>query len=118
MVHRPFTPRSLVGMSQAHRKWLAMFKSIGQRTDYRVECALYRVGERLRPCPGCCACKSKPVTQRILKRAGHPLYAKLVKPGEAWVCGALIMTEVWSSPGPIHTTLKHCDGSGVLPANR
>lgn len=65
--HNSFTPRSLVGMSQAHRKWLAMCKSIGQRTDYRVECGLYRVGERLRPCPGCPACDEPRSSVRQLR---------------------------------------------------
>lgn len=73
-----FTAQSLVGMSQAHRKWLAMCKSIGQRTDYRVECGLYRIGERLRPCSGCEEC-------------------------QGYDDGIGVM---------------HCDGCGVLPANR
>lgn len=112
-----FTPRSAVGMSQAHRKWLAMFKSIGQRTDYRVECGLYRVGERLRPCPGCCACKSRRYTVRIAKKAGHYNYAEgRIDPlGKAWVCGVLVVRE-GKDPGMLHRADRHCDGSGVIPA--
>ena len=59
---RPFTARSLVGMSMGSRK-RAVIKEMrredhpehGQRLDYWEVRAQYRIGERLRPCPGCCS---------------------------------------------------------------
>jgi hypothetical protein len=78
----------------------------------------YRIGERLRSCPGCCACKSKPATKRALKRAGHPVCASLLKHGQAWICGKLIITIATNSINQIHTGRNHCDGSGILSAKR
>ena len=61
--HKPFTARSLVGMTMGARK-RAVLKEMkrkdhpdnGQRLDYWKVRSTYRIGERLRPCPGCCAC--------------------------------------------------------------
>lgn len=61
---RPFTPRSLVGMSQRRRKALFHVEFDAAREDdgtvsmFIGDALLskYRIGQRLRPCPGCCAC--------------------------------------------------------------
>ena len=54
---KPFTPRSLVGMTQGARK-RAIRRVLRSEMPscYRIPGAFYRIGERLRPCPGCCAC--------------------------------------------------------------
>jgi len=52
----PFTPRSLVGMTQGARKRAARQDAMGVRTavhDFRTS---IRIGETLRPCPGCARC--------------------------------------------------------------
>ena len=85
---RPFTARSLVGMSMGSRK-RAVIKEMrredhpehGQRLDYWEVRAQYRIGERLRPCLGCSWCGTDPGDL----------------PDDKWT---------------------ECDGSGVLPARR
>ena len=60
---KSFTSRSLVGMTMGARK-RAVLKEMdrkdhpenGQRLDYWEVRAKYRIGERLRPCPGCFDC--------------------------------------------------------------
>ena len=114
---RPFTPRSLVGMSQSAKKrraaiefWrglqpyefarklptdpaakrfdlkCALTFRIGG-ADYQAVRAKYRIGERLRPCPGCTACL---------------------------VCIACENDTCKRR----HLKNQHCDGSGVLPARK
>lgn len=84
MPSRPFLPRSLVGMSNRTRRWYARVELVlrhstekatnrseglalllrwtellskpGAQEDYRRFLADRRIGERLRPCPGCTAC--------------------------------------------------------------
>jgi len=119
----PFDPRSLVGMSEARKRSLFGREVDALPTDQRSANLVrlyhkYRIGERLRPCPGCCACKSKPAIKRALKRAGHSVYASLLKHGQAWICGKLIITIATNSINQIHTGRNHCDGSGILPAKR
>ena len=75
---KPFTSRSLVGMTQGARKraaYQAAVTALGNDRAHAYTCeygsylrsgeylgaywtarARYRIGERLRPCPGCCAC--------------------------------------------------------------
>lgn len=53
---RPFSPRSLVGMSQGARKRAAWKSSAFGYYSVVAERAKLRLGERLRPCPGCTAC--------------------------------------------------------------
>jgi hypothetical protein len=92
---KPFAPRSLVGMSQRHRK--ALFHrefdaaretegdNKGTVSMFVADALLakYRIGQRLRPCPGCLACSRND----------------------------------WS--GDFFDSLNPtCDGSGVLPASR
>ena len=49
---KPFTPRSLVGMTMGARKRAAQAAGIARST--------YRIGQKLRPCVGClrCQCRS------------------------------------------------------------
>ena len=54
---RPFTARSLCGMSQGARKRRALDASVTRcGPEYAAHRAAFRVGERLRPCPGCKSC--------------------------------------------------------------
>lgn len=115
---KPFTARSLVGMTQGARKRAARYDTLkaSNRTvepsmkryvlilfhrDYRnwtergkghylADCAKYRIGERLRPCPGCRSCGFQPR-------------------GEVWIdLKTHLSREVF----------RICDGSGVLPARK
>lgn len=61
----PFSARSLVGMSMTARKRKALAE-VADRAIlahpptsylYKLHRRPYRIGQRLRPCPGCCACK-------------------------------------------------------------
>lgn len=59
--HRPFTPRSLVGMSQRRRKQLYHQLFDTQTDPETIYSGTWsrgglHIGERLRPCPGCTAC--------------------------------------------------------------
>ncbi len=63
MPPRPFSPRSLVGATQGARKRAVLREMQREdhplhnyRLDYWEARALYRLGERLRPCPGCPGC--------------------------------------------------------------
>jgi len=73
---RPFASRSLVGMSmgarkRAARRWLwpemnrkealqdfreMIAEAPGVKFEYKLERRRYRIGQRLRPCPGCFDC--------------------------------------------------------------
>ncbi len=133
-----FTPRSLVGMTQGARKrrareWMecerlhqraqdlqeVVDRQMGRRSQPRTVGhtpgrlkQYYRIGQKLRPCPGCPECDH----------------------GKHWRCGNcgtengicdLILAEVrckcgkgcgqWRISYPAKTV---CDGSGVLPAKR
>mgnify|MGYP000039887751 CR=1 FL=1 len=52
-----FTPRSLVGMTQGARK-RAIRRVLRSEMPscYRIPGAFYRIGQKLRPCPGCVQC--------------------------------------------------------------
>ena len=115
---KPFITRSLVGMTQGARKraWLRgalndyLFphqNSTGAehdvRSDYswseiRVDAPFLgtKLGERLRPCPGCSVCA----------RPCH--YCEMQEPDDSLCprCGQVM----YSTP--------ICDGSGVLPARK
>lgn len=127
---RPFSPRSLVGMSMGARKRAARCAAVKHPMRKRVKLvwfkcwardmhrrimtiddemaqrryddarARYRIGERLRPCPGCCTCwgadsSGEDVNKRGRSRRELRAYRK------------------WSA-----TLADDCDGSGVLPARR
>lgn len=51
---REFSARSLCGMTQGARKRAVLRES--QREEHWEVSAKYRLGERLRPCPGCAEC--------------------------------------------------------------
>ena len=58
---KSFTARSLVGMTMGARKRAHRAAMVGLDYEDGVRFTLttstkYRIGERLRPCPGCCAC--------------------------------------------------------------
>lgn len=89
---KPFTPRSLVGMTQGARKRIRRaisglldkahgnLASIGHQHDATRDDSFLRIGQKLRPCPGCCACGA-------------------IEPGTEY-------------------PIPWCDGSGVLPARK
>ena len=95
------TPRSLVGMTMGARRrrlWNEFFDEAWDGAtidDFRTEAAKYRIGQRLRPCPGCAECGHTP-TVKLWKLSRNAL----------WVSGRLGVRNI-----------KHiCNGSGVLPA--
>ena len=95
------TPRSLVGMTMGARRrrlWNEFFDEAwdgATSDDFRTEAATYRIGQRLRPCPGCAECGHAP-TVKLWKLSRNAL----------WVSGRLGVRNI-----------KHiCDGSGVLTA--
>lgn len=62
---KPFTARSLVGMTTGARKRAVRRAEYLTTIQDRMQWYLlrgpylrakYRIGERLRPCPGCCSC--------------------------------------------------------------
>ena len=118
---KPFAPRSLVGMSEGAKKRAARLEVAWcdlRGAGYRQSRSKYRIGQRLRPCPGCCACKSKRLTRKQLKKAGHGLLACWFGNRESWICGPMVITDKIRQDDPMHQTRWHCDGSGVLPAKR
>ncbi len=52
-----FTPRSLVGMTQGARKRRARKVAQARGLKPYMLHEEYRIGQRLRPCPGCSLCK-------------------------------------------------------------
>ena len=125
---RPFTARSLVGMSQSARKrairalfvelvftsqgtaieptdkgsrWFHLWcrgsgDAASRDPEYAALRAKYRIGERLRPCPGCLRCRSCSGCE-VLDFEGERCAR----------CGK----ECPSEP-------TQCDGSGVLPSRK
>ena len=85
---KPFTPRSLVGMTQGARK-RAIRRVLRSEMPscYRIPGAFYRIGQKLRPCPGCVQC---------------------------FVC---VCCENDTCACSSHSA-SICDGSGVLPARK
>jgi len=97
------TLRSLVGMSQRRRKELfhvefeAAREKDGTVSMFIADALLckYRIGQRLRLCPGCKTCGYEP-TVKMWKLSRDAL----------WMSGRLGVRDI-----------RHiCDGSGVLPA--
>ena len=64
---RPFSPRSLVGMTMGARKRGAWKASAFGYYAVIAERKKYRIGERLRPCPGCPACDEPRSSVRQLR---------------------------------------------------
>ena len=105
MPPRPFSPRSLVGATQGARKRAVLREMQREdhplhnyRLDYWEARALYRLGERLRPCKGCESCLGR----ECIGCEGGQLF-------EGDVCERCRRTA---------TGERICDGSGVLPAKR
>jgi hypothetical protein len=139
--------RKLVGMTQGARRrrlWDAFFDEAWDGAtinNFRTEAAKYRLGQRLRPCPGCDKCTDSPhslvlgwtrrigghakltrIFSRWYKRAEYLLM--IYRPGPTWnpaAGGGLTKAEAWKNMADClreHDQLKVlCDGSGVLPAN-
>ena len=95
------TPRSLVGMTMGARRrrlWNEFFDEAWDGAtidDFRTESAKYRLGQRLRPCPGEYRC-TKCSQNNWCRCTDTEADAACV------ICGVL---QHWP-----------CDGSGVLPA--
>ncbi len=123
-----FSARSLVGMTMGARKRAArrarqaaqaLLARFGQEADPKKLALLrsiYRIGERLRPCLGCCACKSVKPRLRDIKRQ-YPVSARDMIARGTWVCGQLLLAKE-APAGPIHNPECHCDGSGVRRIDR
>jgi len=94
--------RKLVGMTQGARRrrlWDAFFDEAWDGAtinNFRTEAAKYRLGQRLRPCPGCKDCGTGKSGRTWRLRLGDQL----------WISGSLKVKD------PAHI----CDGSGVIPA--
>lgn len=93
---KPFTSRSLVGMTMGARKrkaWTryqsARFLCDDAHDDWTAWRSTYRIGQHLRPCVGCLRCKCRSAF-------------------DAW-------PELGEELAKDHPT---CDGSGVLPARK
>lgn len=123
------SPRSLVGMTQGARKRAArryvtenydarstpQFVHVGHLL-YAEARARYRVGERLRPCPGCARCELLYCLTAWID--GRPVPCRLIHDG------ALAKVRIgrktahlkWTKLSTAGTAI--CDGSGVLPARK
>jgi hypothetical protein len=121
--NKPFTARSLVGMTMGARK------RVYRNAVNTLECAdvwrgdvvdrkRLRIGERLRPCPGCALCQpcahcGKPSTCIGLYDACH----ETQKPEPA--CDECCAHGCEDGHCDLRAdNEKHCDGSGVLPARK
>lgn len=143
---KAFTARSLVGMTQGARKrkvWAAYQTGISE--SWSRLCAAYRIGQKLRPCPGCpeCGADSMLILRTLSRRMNLRLeirrcnssiipskfdyLAMLHRPGPAWnpVCGfgqmridaVRALCDVILKEGTEEFPIQWCDGSGVLPAH-
>lgn len=135
---KPFTARSLVGMTMGARKRAAYYEALRMTADggpisnralrcclrtaltpavlansvpldYRMEVrAKYHIGERLRPCPGCCACWGR----RISSAYGE----------HAECCGPQTSGKRKSQINAMRKWQEKladdCNGSGVMPARK
>lgn len=90
---KPFTARSLVGMTMGARKRRARKVAQARGLKPYMLHEEYRIGQRLRPCPGCSLCKGV---------GCYACYPKFDQDCDACVNGMNCL----------------CDGSGVLPAKR
>lgn len=112
--HRPFTPRSLVGMSQRRRKQLYHQLFDTQTDPETIYSGTWsrgglHIGERLRPCRWCGgpeafeACRGKRIAQEVVgaHRRGECVFCR--------TCADAKLTLRVPNPDA-------CDGSGVLPA--
>lgn len=99
-----FSPRSLVGMSETRKRRL-FGREIDALPQHRRAANLmslfrkYRIGQRLRPCPGCLECEPKDCD------------------GCGFSLGSGEDCEVCDAHA-VDRYVTGCDGSGVLPAKR
>ena len=134
------TPRSLVGMTQGARKRAAHAVAFAKIEPLNIRDvatwvetwatvrddagANHRIGQRLRPCPGCAKCH--PATRRFAPTAGWKsprkwiLWdgAKLWMIARTWRRLCTVPTLADYTSGVDDGTWKElfCNGSGVLPA--
>jgi len=88
--------RKLVGMTQGARKRAARNEDDYTRSaEYLFQRTKYRIGQRLRPCPGCRKCGYEP-TVTLWKLSRDAM----------WMSGSLVVRDIRNI----------CDGSGVIPA--
>lgn len=119
----PFTAHSLVGMSEAAKKravraelepkwWFGIKHGVSAHAvgeyarDVETVRTKYRISERLRPCPGCCACWGHRISSaygEIAECCGPQTSGKRKSQIKAM--------RKWQE-----TLADDCDGSGVLPA--
>ena len=145
---RPFSARSLPGMSQGARKRMALrarqaalslIAGAGREADPKKLALLrsiYRIGERLRPCPGCNQCgPTIEVERMVCKSCDSDNIGYNTNPDDLPTIGVCAMgAELTGEPGSeqcnqcdgfdIQTegtmltklhTFSICDGSGILP---
>jgi len=139
------TPRSLVGMTMGARKRAARFQfmlhtyEIGPSRrealrlfapfdaashTYKRAWRMYRIGQRLRPCPGCAKCH--PAIRRFAPTAGWKCPrkwilwdgAKLWMIARTWrrKCAIPNLSDYLAAVEDGTWKELFCDGSGVLPA--
>ena len=139
------TPRSLVGMTMGARKRAARLQYMLRTYDigpirrealsvfapcdaashtYKRAWRMYRIGQRLRPCPGCQRCSSS--VRRFAPTAGWKsprkwiLWdgAKLWMIARTWrrLCTMPTLADYTSGVEDGTWQELFCDGSGVLPA--
>ena len=113
---QPFTARSLVGMTMGARKrkaWTryqsARFLCDDVNSDWTAWRSTYRIGQKLRPCPGCCACWGADVSP-----ADFGYDAECFGPR---INGHTKRENfrMWKWQRKL---VDDCDGSGVLPARK
>lgn len=110
------------------------------RTRYAAARARYRIGERLRPCPGCPYCTVDPVPVRRLPKGYRVIFLlngyyyattkmrrgvaawSVVPDGVGWRHASFARSLVCFKGSELVTIAdvghRACDGSGVLPARR
>jgi len=140
------TPRSLVGMTMGARRRAARAQYMygayilrdcrryvlrlfsetkdGVSSEYKRAWRMYRIGQRLRPCPGCQKCGS--VSRRFVQVVGwcRPsdwvLWdgSKLWRGGRGWrrACPITNLRDYIGAAERGTWKELFCDGSGVLPA--
>ncbi len=124
------TPRSLVGMTMGARRrrlWNEFRDEPwgdARINNFRTKAAKYRIGQRLRPCPGCQLCGSS--VRRFAPTAGWKSPRKWVlwDGSQLWMiartwkrkCAIPNLSDYLAAVDDGTWKELFCDGSGVLPA--